>query len=282
MKKLLFLHLFASCLHIFCVAQVNPAPGATKPIPDKTFPKREYVENVDLLKSYYWWRRVNPANTIYFESINFISVHNNDTSFSSYATKAVMSLIGFDSQANGPALVNDSLVHLAPLIYLEKLLVRSDINDAGILHLANLKGLTHLESAYTSGLHYAGRHEFRDIQNNSMDIIGGLRQLKILRLHYCRSVTDDGLAKLSGLTNLTELDLTHWAITDNGLNTLSAMAKLEILNLSQTTITDTGVDILISILSGMPSFRKIILTGTKVSEKGKQRLLNSFPRITVL
>lgn len=280
MKKLLFLLLISSGLYFFCNAQINPAPGSTKPIPNKTFPKKEYVENVDLLISYNWWRRVNPANTIYFLSLNLVNFQNNDTSFKSYSSKSVMSLIGFDSNTNMTSLSGDSLVHLAPLVTLEKLLVRSDINDAGILHLQSLKNLTHLESAYT---HSAGsRNEYRDIRNNSMDVISGLHSLEILRLHSCRNVTDDGLAKLAGLTNLKELDLTQWGITDNGLNSLSKMNKLEELNLTATAITDAGVDILISILPGMPSFKKIILSRSQVSEKYKQLLLERYPGITIL
>lgn len=280
MKKLLFLQLFCSGLHFFCTAQINPAPGSTKPIPNKTFPKKEYVENIELLKSYNWWRRVNPANTIYFLSLNIVSFQNNDTSFKSYSSKSVMSLVGFESNKNITSLSGDSLVYLAPLVNLEKLLVRSDINDAGILHLRGLKNLTHLESAYT---HSAGsRNEYRDIQNNSMDIIGSLSNLEILRLHSCRNVTDDGLIKLSRLTNVKELDLTQWGITDEGLNSLTGMHKLEVLNLSQTAITDAGVDILISIIPGMPSFKKIILTGSKASEKNKQRLSELFPLINVV
>jgi hypothetical protein len=115
-----------------------------------------------------------------------------------------------------------------------------------------------------------------------MDVIGALNNLEILRLHSCRFVTDDGLSKLAGLTNLKELDLTQWSITDRGLNSLSAMAKLEVLNLTSTAITDAGIDILISILPGMTSCKKIILTGSQVTGKAKQRLGAIFPAIMIL
>lgn len=282
MKKQLSLVLLSIPLHFFCHAQINPVPVITKPIQDKAFPKKEYVENLALLKSFNWWKRINPENTIYFQSINLVSIRNADTSFKSYSTKTIMTLTGFENLTNIISLSNDSLVHLEPLIYLEKLLVRYDINDAGISHLAQLRNLTHLEATYTSSSLTGNRNEYRDIHNNSMDIIGRLSGLEILRLHYSKSVTDAGLEKLKRLTNLKELDLTQWGITDNGLNSLSGMSKLEVLNLTATAITDAGVDILISILPRMTSIKKIILTRTQVSEKGIELLKERFPRLTVL
>ncbi len=282
MKKRLSLVLLSFSLHLFCHAQLNPVPVITKPIQGKAFPKKEYVENLALLKSFNWWKRINPENSIYFQSINLVSIRNADTSFNSYSTKTIMTLTGFENLTNIISLSNDSLVHLEPLIYLEKLLVRYDINDAGILHLAQLRNLTHLEATYTSSSQSGLRNEYRDIHNNSMGIIAGLRNLEILRLHYSKSVTDAGLEKLRGLTNLKELDLTQWGITDMGLNSLSAMNKLEVLNLTATAITDAGVDILITILPRMTSLKKIILTRSQVSEKGIELLKDRFPRLTVL
>ncbi len=282
MKKLFLFILYLISINLFSYSQINPAPGAAKPIPDKTFPQREYIENVELARSYNWWKRVNPTNTIYFQSLNIYSADINNTGMENYAAKIIMSLVGFESYTNTASLSNDSLVYLEPLVNLEKLLVKYDINDAGILHLAKLKRLTHLEASYSGRQNTPSHNEFRDIQNNSMDVIGGLSGLEILRLHYCKSVTDRGLGKLQGLTSLKELDLTEWGINDLGLSSLAAMNKLEVLNLRGTAITDAGVDILISILPGMPSFKKIILSNSLVSARGAQRLLNHFPRVTVL
>jgi hypothetical protein len=269
----------ALCLYTSCVAQVNPSPITTKPIPNKNLPKKEFIENTALLQSYNWWRRVNPANTIYFLSLNIVNLHNNDTSFASYAGKTIVSLVGFDNLTNAASLSGDSLAYLKPLVNLQKLLLRSDINDAGILQLSGLRNLTHLECVYTHSP--ASRNEYRNIQNSSMDIVGSLHKLEILRLHSCRYVTDDGLRRLSGLTNLIELDLTQWGITDNGLKSIGPMSKLETLNLTSTAITDAGIEILLSLLPNMPSFKKIMLTGTKVSENGKKRLLDSYPKIII-
>jgi hypothetical protein len=279
MKKNVFLLSFFLCLQIICVAQINPSPITTKPIPDRTLPKKEFIENTPIRQSYNWWRRVNPANTTYFLSLNIVNLHNNDTSFASYTSKTIVSLIGFDNLTNAVSLSGDSLAYLKPLVNLQKLLLRSDINDAGIMQLSGLRNLTHLECAYTHSP--ASRNEYRNIQNSSMDIVGNLHNLEILRLHSCRYVTDDGLRRLSGLTKLRELDLTQWGISDNGLKSVGPMTKLEILNLTSTAITDAGIEILLLLLPNMPSFKKIILAGTKVSEKGKQRLLDSYPKIII-
>ena len=55
------------------------------------------------------------------------------------------------------------------------------------------------------------------------------------------TVTDEGLAQLSHLTNLKYLWLDGTAVTDLGLVHLSGLAKLNILFLGDTTVTHEGI-----------------------------------------
>ena len=83
-------------------------------------------------------------------------------------------------------------------------------------------------------------------------------------------VTDAGLVHLAGLTSLKELDLTRARVTDEGLVHLEGLINLEELVLSRTLITDDG-------LASLAGFKKLIrldLSVTKVSDKGIVHLKN--------
>ena len=54
-------------------------------------------------------------------------------------------------------------------------------------------------------------------------------------------VTDDGLAHLKGLTNLTLLNLHGTHVTSAGLAHLRPLTKLSKLDLSSTNVTDDGL-----------------------------------------
>jgi hypothetical protein len=54
------------------------------------------------------------------------------------------------------------------------------------------------------------------------------------------TITDSGLASLTNLKDLEELELQHCAITDRGLEHLFALAKLRTIYLGKTSTTDEG------------------------------------------
>ncbi|MCL1890309.1 MAG: FHIPEP family type III secretion protein, partial [Desulfovibrionaceae bacterium] len=85
------------------------------------------------------------------------------------------------------------------------------------------------------------------------------------------SITDTGLAHLSGMTHLRKLDLSDsTAITDAGLTHLSGLTRLRKLDLSGATeITDAGL----ARLSGLTRLRKLDLSGaTGITDAGLAHL----------
>jgi hypothetical protein len=302
MQKLLIITLLF-CAFV-CHAQIGPLQPP-KPIPSQTIPKLTYVEPA-LANSYNWWRRVNPANITYFPSLGISDLNNKDFTVESYKARTVVSFQGIEDNSILPSLANDSMVHLEALVNLQKILLRSTIDDAAINHLRPLVMLTHIE-CMNLGPYQTLRPDYRALTNNSMDVIGTLTNLEVLRLYYCKWITDAGLSKLANLVNLKELDLTAWNITDKGLSSLQGLTKLQVLNLSftgisdrgisylahfaqletldlsNTAITDTGINTLIGMLRGLPSLQKLILSGDpSISQKVTSRLADQYPQIKVV
>jgi hypothetical protein len=54
-------------------------------------------------------------------------------------------------------------------------------------------------------------------------------------------LTDDGLAHLSGLTDLAELNLSDTPITDAGLAHLAGLKNLKYLEIRNTAVSDRAV-----------------------------------------
>ena len=302
MKKLLLP--FAMSITSFSFAQLGPLQPP-KPFPVNSLPKLTYTEPA-MQYSYNWWRRVNPANITFFPSLGISDLNNHDTSLASYKVKTVLSFQGIEDQSILPSLANDTMIHLEPLANLQKLLLRSTIDDNAMIHLAPLKNLTHLE-CINAGPFNPLRPDYRAITDNSMDIVGTLTNLEVLRLYYCKWVTDIGLAKFANLVNLKELDLTAWSIGDKGLSTLKRLSNLQVLNLSYTGITDDAIKSLavysqlqvldlsytkitdaainnfIQLLPAMPSFRKLVLTGdSAISQRLLAKLADNYPKILVV
>lgn len=65
--------------------------------------------------------------------------------------------------------------------------------------------------------------------------------LKSLNLGSCSWITDNGLAFLSSLTGLSDLDLSGCEITDVGLANFGAFTSLESLKLNSDAISDRGL-----------------------------------------
>lgn len=90
-------------------------------------------------------------------------------------------------------------------------------------------------------------------------------------------VTDDDLAKLAPMRNLSRLLLNRTQISDAGLARLKANPALEHLNLYSTQVTDAGLEH----LAEMPALRKVYLWQTKVTPEGVKRLQKEAPELTV-
>ena len=114
--------------------------------------------------------------------------------------------------------------------------VEVDLSDTNIPvrndNLAAVKGLPELERIKLFGADY---------NDGALDYILGAAKLRLLGLERT-GVTNDGLGKLVGLSNLESIDLSQASfISDDGLTHLAKLPKLRTLQLVKCNIGDEGV-----------------------------------------
>lgn len=107
-------------------------------------------------------------------------------------------------------------------------------------------------------------------------------RLKLRHLPFIRSlelrdcpITNDGLKRVAGLENLTNLHIEGAPITDAGLEHLSDLKNLENLNLARTGVTDAGL----THLKGLAKLKRLNVSGTRVTEDGLKELKQALPNL---
>ncbi|XP_054621417.1 uncharacterized protein si:ch73-173p19.1 isoform X2 [Dunckerocampus dactyliophorus] len=114
--------------------------------------------------------------------------------------------------------------------------------------------------------------------NHALQIVSGLR-LTQLTLPGRHTITDSGLAFLSRLHLLSELDLTDYTqVTDQGVQQLCTMTRLKKLSLSNTQVTDVGLTSLRPLLE----LQELCLDRTAVTSQGVAALITCLPHLQVL
>jgi hypothetical protein len=109
----------------------------------------------------------------------------------------------------------------------------------------------------------------KDVSDEDLAGLAGMKQLKFLELNHNPRVTDAGIATLSGLEKLRVLDLTSTSVTGTGLKDRSDMVSLEHLTLNDCPVTDES-------LAAIPRFPKLthlFLGGTQVTDAGLMSLV---------
>lgn len=86
-------------------------------------------------------------------------------------------------------------------------------------------------------------------------------------------VTNQGLAQLSGLRNLTALGLQWTPITDDGLIHLRDIPSLRLIDLSHTDVSNAGL----KHLEEMPNLNRLFIAGTRITEDGVRRFQQAVP-----
>jgi eukaryotic-like serine/threonine-protein kinase len=104
---------------------------------------------------------------------------------------------------------------------------------------------------------------------NPADLSQRPLRLISIQLGGNKAVDDDGLAYLSGVTNLQMLWLGGASITDRGLAHLAGLQDLRYLSLTQTTVSDAGLPL----IAGLQNLRTLRLEGTLVTDAGVPLLL---------
>lgn len=130
-----------------------------------------------------------------------------------------------------------------------------DITDAGMAYLKDLENLEKLQLPTSYGdkkiteagvLNLAKMTAMRDLTvpssawtDKSLSAIKGMTQLR--KLAVGGEVTDEGLAVLANMSELTELKLSTAKITDDGLAALGNLTHLKSLELERTNINGSGL-----------------------------------------
>jgi len=176
---------------------------------------------------------------------------------------------------------------------------KSAISDKGLMHLADLSGLKWLSlklnlirDAVIAGLEGVKSLEFLNLRGTlishaGLRYLGGLQQLKGLDVSgnwivmrgmsdIPSLITDDGLAQLSQLTRLEQLDLSVTDITDAGLVHLTALTKLKYLGLAYTKIQGPGL----ASLSALKELRILDLEGLEVG-RHVSKLERAIPNLAI-
>jgi Leucine-rich repeat (LRR) protein len=118
-----------------------------------------------------------------------------------------------------------------------------ELADKGFSHFDNLTVLRFLDISRTR------------LTDASMPVVHSLTCLTILMLPP--KVTDQGLAAVQGLSQLTELTLDRSEVSSAGLKSLAAFSHLGSLDISDTMLRDSDL----AELRNLPRLRRIVLNG---------------------
>lgn len=114
--------------------------------------------------------------------------------------------------------------------------------------------------------------------DDALQIISGLK-LSHLTLPNRNTVTDTGIAFLSFLVGLSDLDLTDYAlVTDEGIRHICNLHRLKKLSLSNTLLTDMGLPY----LQNLMELEELCLDRTNITSIGVSHCITKLPRLQVL
>jgi hypothetical protein len=110
------------------------------------------------------------------------------------------------------------------------------------------------------------------LTDKELDLLGDLGTIESLHL---RNNSDDGLAKIAGLTNLKSLEVTSRKLTDRGVAYIAKLRRLRDLRLYEGRVSDEGI----KPLAELENLQSLLLAVTQVTSDGaawlKQRLPNA-------
>ncbi|XP_043923515.1 uncharacterized protein LOC122798540 isoform X2 [Protopterus annectens] len=114
--------------------------------------------------------------------------------------------------------------------------------------------------------------------DDALQIISGLK-LSHLTLPNKGTVTDNGVAFLSFLVGLSDLDLTDYTlVTDEGIRHICNLHRLKKLSLSNTLLTDGGLPY----LENLKELEELCLDRTNITSTGVSHCITKLPRLQVL
>lgn len=162
-------------------------------------------------------------------------------------------------------IVDDDLVHLAPLAQLNTLhLVGAQVRGHGLSDVGRLPNLLSLDLARSA------------VTDDALTYLR-FSHVRCLNLNYTR-IGDRGLARLSTMPSLTQLFLDGTRITDRGLAHLARISSVEQLSLEGNKVTDAGL----VYLGDLKSLRSLRLRGTRATDAGIARLKQALPQCQIV
>jgi Leucine-rich repeat (LRR) protein len=129
-----------------------------------------------------------------------------------------------------------------------------DLTDAFVDALARLQRLQTLSLIGTN------------LTDQGLKRLAGMTQLR--ELSFAGHVTDTGLKALAAFQQLRTLDLADSGISDAGLKELGALRQLEVLRLNRTKVTGSGF----RSLASLPALRELRLGGCALTDAGLKEL----------
>jgi len=165
---------------------------------------------------------------------------------------------------------DDGLKHLARCRKLKSITVRrilisgikTKITGVGFVYLQDLEHLTSLDML-DSDVTDEGLAVIARLPNLTELTIGGYRMAR-----SASKITDDGLAHLKGHSKLRSLHVSRTHVTDIGLAHLAELTKLERLYIADNNISDAGL----AKLKGLTKLKELDLAKTKITDAGLDHL----------
>lgn len=109
----------------------------------------------------------------------------------------------------------------------------------------------------------------KDVTDEDLAGLAGMKQLKFLELSHNPRITDAGVAALAGLENLRYLDLTNTKVTGTGFKDRADMVSLYQLTLNDCPVTDESL----AAIPRFPKLEELLLGGTEVTDTGLMGLV---------
>lgn len=170
----------------------------------------------------------------------------------------------------GSTVTDRSMLALADMTNMEVLALESDnISDLGLAAVRKMENL--------SELRIRGRRESPSlITDDGVALVSGLKNLKELELSYSK-VTNKGLARMASLTKLESLILDGCKVGDEGLRNLMGLKKLRWLTVHESNVGDAGLEY----VKELPGLRFLQISRTRVTDAGKLKLKKAMPHVSI-
>jgi len=105
-----------------------------------------------------------------------------------------------------------------------------------------------------------------DVNDENIRYLATLTNLEKLSLYGCRTLTDQGMAKLSALNKLKELDLRGTVCGSNGMQYLAHFPELRLLDLSESNAPDINQSM--PAIAKLSNLEDLNLWHTQVNDAG--------------